>query len=75
MDLMDYLILGVSLDSFYPEWSLFFLARQQPFRVGVNIDNTEVHTAATADMAQLGEQSRFPGGIIGFKLTYFQRAC
>merc|ERR1712241_1639167 len=49
--------------------------RQQPFRIGVNFDNTEVHTAATADMAQLGEQSRFPGGIIGFKLTYFQRSC
>merc|ERR1711981_1429561 len=50
-------------------------SRQTPFRVGVNFDNTEVHTAATADMAQLGEQSRFPGGIIGFKLTYFQRSC
>jgi len=49
--------------------------RNQPFRVGVNFDNSEVHTAATADMAQLGEQSRFPGGIIGFKLTYFQRSC
>merc|ERR1719273_2324791 len=49
--------------------------RNTPFRVGVNFDNTEVHTAATADMAQLGEQSRFPGGIIGFKLTYFQRSC
>jgi len=49
--------------------------RNQPFRIGVNFDNSEVHTAATADMAQLGEQSRFPGGIIGFKLTYFQRSC
>merc|ERR1719336_758133 len=49
--------------------------RNQPFRIGVNIDNTEIHTAATADMAHLGEQSRFPGGIIGFKLTYFQVSC
>merc|ERR1712038_1125980 len=49
--------------------------RNQPFRIGVHFDDSEVHTAATADMAQLGEQSRFPGGIIGFKLTYFQRSC
>merc|ERR1712018_202065 len=49
--------------------------RNQPFRVGVKFDGNEIHTAATASMAQLGEQSQFPGGIIGFKLTYFQRSC
>jgi len=50
-------------------------SRQQPFRIGVNFDTTEIHTAETANMAQLGEQSRFNGGIVGFKLTYFQLAC
>merc|ERR1712038_824383 len=49
--------------------------RNQPFRVGVKFDGNEIHTAATASMAQLGEQSQFPGGITGFKLTYFQRSC
>merc|ERR1719273_2634638 len=49
--------------------------RNQPFRVGVKFDDNEIHTAATASMAQLGEQSQFPGGITGFKLTYFQRSC
>ena len=52
-----------------------FLARNQPFRVGVKFDGNEIHTAATASMAHLGEQSQFPGGITGFKLTYFQRSC
>jgi len=49
--------------------------RNQPFRVGVKFDDNEIHTANTASMAHLGEQSQFPGGITGFKLTYFQRSC
>merc|ERR1712038_957820 len=49
--------------------------RNLPFRVGVKFDDNEVHTAATADTANVGEQNAFPGGIIGFKLTYFQRSC
>jgi len=49
--------------------------RQQPFRIGVNFDNREAADVNADDMATLSEQNLFPGGIIGFKLTYFQRSC
>jgi len=49
--------------------------RNLPFRVGVKFDDSEVATKDTKDSAELAEQSLFPGGIMGFQLTYFQRSC
>jgi len=50
-------------------------ARHLPFRVGVNFDNSERDSIVTADMTTLTEQNGSPGGIVGFKLTYFQVSC
>merc|ERR1711971_664968 len=50
-------------------------ARHLPFRVGVNFDNAERDSIGTADMTTLTEANGSPGGIIGFKLTYFQISC
>merc|ERR1711971_439701 len=50
-------------------------ARHLPFRVGVNFDNAERDSIVTADMTTLTEQNGSPGGIVGFKLTYFQVSC
>merc|ERR1712241_340767 len=49
--------------------------RTLPFRVGVNFDDSEVGTNAATAMAGTSEQSVFPGGIIGFQLTYWQVGC
>ena len=48
-------------------------ARARPFRLGVVFDGSEVST--TAGDAIADEQDLFPGGIVGFKLDYFQEAC
>merc|ERR1719491_1536813 len=50
-------------------------ARHLPFRVGVDFDNNERASIVTADMTTLLEQQGSPGGIVGFKLTYFQVGC
>merc|ERR1711971_1366301 len=50
-------------------------ARHLPFRVGVNFDNAERDSIVIADMTTLTEQNGSPGGIVGFKLTYFQVSC
>ena len=50
-------------------------ARQTPFRVGVNFNSAEVAGIITATMATLIEQGEAPGGILGFKLSYWQGAC
>ena len=50
-------------------------ARHLPFRVGVNFDSNERDSVSTADMTTLNEANGAPGGIIGFKLTYFQISC
>jgi len=50
---------------------LLITAQQTPFVVGVNFDGDEPGGAT----ALLGDHNLFPGGITGFKLTYFQRAC
>ena len=50
-------------------------ARHLPFRVGVDFDNGERDSIVTADMTTLLEQNGSPGGIIGFKLTYYQVSC
>ena len=50
-------------------------ARHLPFRVGVDFDNNELDSIVTADMTTVTEQNGSPGGIIGFKLTYFQVSC
>jgi len=49
--------------------------RRAPFTVGVNIDSNEQTGADGTEMAQTNEASLFPGGIVGFQLTYFQVAC
>lgn len=49
--------------------------RQLPFRIGVNFDADEQNQLVTASMAILNESMGAPGGIIGFKLTYWQLAC
>merc|ERR1711971_184198 len=50
-------------------------ARHLPFRVGVDFDNNENDSIVTASMTNLLEQQGSPGGIIGFKLTYYQISC
>jgi len=50
-------------------------ARHLPFRVGVDFDNGERDSIVAADMTTVTEQNGSPGGIIGFKLTYFQVSC
>ena len=52
-----------------------FTARQLPFRVGVNFDAGEINAIVDASMAEKNEFQGAPGGIIGFKLTYWQVAC
>jgi len=50
--------------------------RRAPFTVGVNLDSNEATGADMgADLALDHEASIFPGGIVGFQLTYFQMAC
>merc|ERR1712083_865593 len=50
--------------------------RRAPFTVGVNLDMNEVTDDQVANaMATLIEAGEGPGGIVGFKLTYFQVAC
>jgi len=46
---------------------------QTPFIVGVNFDGNEI-VAIDTD-ASTAETKLHPGGIVGFKLTYFQRTC
>jgi len=50
-------------------------SRVTPFRVSVHFDNNEQNTATAADMATLNEFQGGPGGIIGFKLHYWQVSC
>ena len=54
---------------------VFITARHLPFRVGVDFDNNERASVVTAAMTTLLEQQGSPGGIVGFKLTYFQVGC
>merc|ERR1711971_481848 len=49
--------------------------RHLPFRVGVDFDNNERDSIVTKDKTTVTEQCGSPGGIIGFKLTYFQVSC
>jgi hypothetical protein len=51
-------------------------SRRTPFTLGVNFDSNEV-TGTDAAIAKDAEResSGAPGGIIGFKLTYYQVAC
>ena len=56
---------------------LYFLlaGRHLPFRLGVDFDNNERASIVTAAMTDDIEQQGSPGGIIGFKLTYYQVSC
>merc|ERR1712223_2158869 len=50
--------------------------RALPFRVGVNFNREEAdETGQTDAMGATAENSGAPGGIIGFKLTYWQAPC
>ena len=61
--------------SFIHFYSFYIPARHLPFRVGVDFDNHEQDSVSTADMTTLNEANGSPGGIIGFKLTYYQISC
>ena len=51
-------------------------AKRKPFRVGVRFDEDEVCSAAKAESCEWDMGSNHaPGGITGFKLTYWQTAC
>ena len=50
-----------------------FLARSTPFRLGVVFDGSEVSTADTNSITS--EAKNHPGGILGFKLQWYQVAC
>ena len=52
-----------------------FKARRSPFVFGVNFDDDEIATSAGTDKAKVNEAMILPGGIIGFKLYYWQVAC
>ena len=53
-----------------------FTARRAPFTVGVNFDSNELTDDQVANaMATLIEMGEGPGGIVGFKLIYYQVAC
>merc|ERR1739844_157945 len=50
--------------------------RRAPFTVGVNFDSNELTDNQVANaMATLIEMGEGPGGIVGFKLIYYQVAC
>ena len=53
--------------------SMKLSARTYPFRIGVKLDGTEVQS--TASIATTNEQDLFPGGIVGFKLYWWQTSC
>ena len=61
--------------SFIHFYSFYIPARHLPFRVGVDFDNHEQDSSGAADKSTLNEANGSPGGIIGFKLTYYQIAC
>ena len=61
---------------FFKDFLIFFFhfsARQTPFAVGVHFDDTE--TVAIATNAMTSEAAVFSGGIVGFKLDWFQVSC
>merc|ERR1711992_98296 len=49
--------------------------RQEPFRIGVNFNSDELATIITDAKASTIEQGEAPGGILGFKLQYWQGSC
>merc|ERR1712241_287038 len=50
--------------------------RALPFKIGVNFNREEADETGESDaMAATAENSEVPGGIIGFKLTFFQGSC
>ena len=55
----------------YPTPLFSIQANVLPFRLGVVTGDAETDAVAT-DAGQTSEQSRFPGGIIGFRLSYTQ---
>ena len=57
--------------------NFFYLvaARALPFRVGVNFNNAEIDTMVADSKADVAEQSEAPGGIVGFKISYWQGSC
>ena len=67
--------MGVSFLSQLFQILFFVAASSTPFRVGVVFDNTEMTADQVAAMADMNEQSEAPGGIVGFMLNYWQRAC
>ena len=49
-----------------------YIARQAPFTISVNFDETEIVADSNANMAMKSEVNGYPGGITGFALVYFQ---
>ena len=49
--------------------------QSRPFRMSFKTDIDEVNTDATANMANVNEQSVAPAGIIGFSLNWNQIVC
>jgi len=50
--------------------------RALPFKIGVNFNREEADETGESDaMAATAENSEVPGGIVGFKLTFFQGSC
>ena len=65
-----------SVVNFICSFSSFDISgRHLPFRVGVDFDNNERDSIVTKDKTTVTEQCGSPGGIIGFKLTYYQISC
>ena len=68
------------IDLFIHFHPFYIPARHLPFRVGVDFDSNEQDSYAIAgtpaiNAVTLNEANGSPGGIIGFKLTYYQISC
>merc|ERR1740129_2169665 len=50
-------------------------ARHLPFRVGVDFDSNEQDSSGAAIAVNTDDANGAPGGIVGFKLTYYQISC
>ena len=64
-----------AIDFFIHFRPFYIPARHLPFRVGVNFDSNEQDSSSANEMTTTNEANGSPGGIIGFKLTYFQISC
>ena len=64
-----------AIDLFIHFHPFYIPARHLPFRVGVDFDSNEQDSSGAAIAVNTDDANGSPGGIIGFKLTYYQISC